>query len=97
MSVTGPMRNSPLNAAIEWDRTVAAFDKDIPVGGAAICTRSRTVPGAVLPVAGVTWVGVAPTHRRRGILTSPMRKQLTSLHDSAAEPIAALRPSDAAI
>ncbi|MFE3772168.1 GNAT family N-acetyltransferase [Streptomyces sp. NPDC059122] len=84
-------------AAIELNRTVAALDGDTPVGGAAIYTRSLTVPGAVLPVAGVTWVGVAPTHRRRGVLTSLMRKQLSELHDSAGEPIAALRPSEAAI
>lgn len=56
-----------------------------------------TVPGALLPVAGITWVGVTPTHRRRGILTSLMRRQLTDLHTSGTEPIAALRPSEAAI
>ncbi|AWW43393.1 GNAT family N-acetyltransferase [Streptomyces cadmiisoli] len=84
-------------AAVELDRTIAAFDGHTPVGGAAIYTRCLTVPGAVLPVAGVTWVGVAPTHRRRGILTSLMRRQLTDLHDSGGEPIAVLRPSEAAI
>lgn len=84
-------------AAIELDRTIAAFDGNIPVGGTAIYTRSLTVPGASLPVAGVTWVGVAPTHRRRGVLTSLTRKQLTGLHESGREPIAALRPSEAAI
>jgi predicted acetyltransferase len=84
-------------AGLELERTIAAFDEDIPVGGAAICTRSLTVPGARLPVAGVTWVGVAPTHRRRGILTSLMRKQLTDLHESTGEPIAVLRPAEAAI
>ncbi|MEU6331825.1 GNAT family N-acetyltransferase [Streptomyces sp. NPDC047049] len=84
-------------ATIELDRTIAAFDGDTPVGGAAIYTRSLTVPGAVLPVAGVTWVGVAPTHRRRGVLASMMHKQLTDLHESGGEPIAVLRPSEAAI
>ncbi|MEV7908486.1 GNAT family N-acetyltransferase, partial [Streptomyces anulatus] len=84
-------------ATIELDRTIAAFDDDTPVGGAAAYTRSLTVPGAVLPVAGVTWVGVAPTHRRRGLLTAMMRKQLTDLHENGREPIAALRPSEAAI
>ncbi|MEU0212253.1 GNAT family N-acetyltransferase [Streptomyces canus] len=86
-----------MRAAIELDRTIAAFDGNTPVGGAALYTRSLTVPGAVLPVAGVTWVGVAPTHRRRGILTSLMREQLTGLHESGGEPIAALGPSEAAI
>ncbi len=84
-------------AVIELDRTIAAFDGDTPVGGTAIYTRSLTVPGAVLPVVGVTWVGVAPTHRRRGILTSLTREQLTGLYESGGEPIAALRPSEAAI
>ena len=84
-------------AATELPRTIAAFDGPAPVGGPASHARVLTVPGALLPVAGVTWVGVTPTHRRRGILTSLMRTQLTDLHTSGAEPIAALRPSEAAI
>lgn len=84
-------------AATELHRTIAAFDGPAPVGGAAAHTRVLTVPGAVLPVAGVTWVGVTPTHRRRGILTSMMRRQLTGLHATGGEPIAVLRPSEAAI
>lgn len=84
-------------AATELHRTIAAFDGPAPVGGAAAHTRVLTVPGAVLPVAGVTWVGVTPTHRRLGILTSMMRRQLTGLHATGGEPIAALRPSEAAI
>jgi len=84
-------------STIELDRTIAAFDGDAPVAGAAIYTRSMTIPGAVQPIAGVTWVGVSPTHRRRGILTSMMRKQLTDLHESGGEPIAALNASEATI
>ncbi|SHF89574.1 GNAT family N-acetyltransferase [Streptoalloteichus hindustanus] len=84
-------------ATIEWDRTLAAFDGDVPVGGAAIYSRTLTVPGAVLPVAGVTAVGVAPTHRRRGILTAMMRRQLTELHEGGGEPVAVLHPSEGAI
>jgi predicted acetyltransferase len=84
-------------AATELARTIAAFDGPAPVGGTAAHARVLTVPGALLPVAGVTWVGVTPTHRRRGILTSMMRRQLTDLHTSGAEPIAVLRPSEAAI
>lgn len=84
-------------ASTELPRTIGAFDGPAPVGGTAAHTRVLTVPGALLPVAGVTWVGVTPTHRRRGILTSMMRRQLTDLHTSGAEPIAVLRPSEAAI
>lgn len=85
-------------SAIELDRTIVAFDGDSSVGGTASLTRSMTMPGAVqLPIAGVAWVGVAPTHRRRGILTSMMRKQLTDLHESGAEPVAILHASEGAI
>ena len=48
------------------------------------------VPGAVLPVAGVTMVAVLPTHRRRGILRSMMHRQLADIAARAQEPIAAL-------
>ncbi len=84
-------------AVIELDRTIGAFDDGEPVGGAAAYTRRLAVPGASLPVAGVTWVGVAPTHRRQGILTAMMRMQLADVHERGVEPIAALRPSEAAI
>ena len=56
-----------------------------------------TVPGgAVLPMAGVTIVGVAPTHRRRGIL----RTMYTELHNRIADaryPIAGLTASEGGI
>lgn len=81
---------------IELDRTIAAFDGGSPVAGAAIYSRSMTIPGAVQPIAGVTLVAVSPTHRRRGILTSMMRKQLTDLHESG-EPIAVLNAAEATI
>jgi predicted acetyltransferase len=84
-------------ATVELDRTIGAFDGGEPVGGTAAYTRQLAVPGAVLPVAGITWVGVAPTHRRRGILTAMMRRQLDDLHETGTEPIAALRPSEAGI
>jgi predicted acetyltransferase len=55
------------------------------------------VPGeAVLPMAGVTWVAVAPTHRRRGVL----RAMFTEAHrrmTAASYPIAGLEASEAGI
>ena len=89
-------------AATQLDRTVAAFDGTTPVGGGSVYRRLLTVPGAVTPVAGIATVGVAPTHRRRGILTSMARKQLLDLHEQAGEPqsgeaLAVLRPAEAAI
>jgi GNAT superfamily N-acetyltransferase len=47
-----------------------------------------TVPGlALVPAAGVTAVGVLPTHRRRGLLSRMMRRQLDDVAELAiAEP-----------
>ncbi|MFF2813478.1 GNAT family N-acetyltransferase [Streptomyces sp. NPDC058000] len=84
-------------AATDLGRTLAAFDEGVPVAGASVYKRVLTVPGGTLPVAGIASVGVAPTHRRRGILTAMMRAQLTDLHEQRREPIAALRPSEAGI
>src|SRR5918995_4749968 len=81
----------------EPERSLAVFDEDAIVGTAAIFSRELTVPGAVTPVAAVTLVSVAPTHRRRGLLTSLMRRQMTDLHENEREPVAALWASEAAI
>lgn len=62
---------------IDVERMHAAFDGDTVVGGAGAFTYDVSVPGgATVPGAGVTVVGVLPTHRRRGILTQLMRAQL---------------------
>jgi predicted acetyltransferase len=56
-----------------------------------------TVPGGEqLGTAGVTVVGVLPTHRRRGILRSMMRTQLDDIHERG-EPLAALWASEETI
>jgi predicted acetyltransferase len=62
---------------IEVERMHAAFDGDRIVGGAGAFSYRLSVPGgALIPAAGVTVVGVLPTHRRRGVLTSMMGAQL---------------------
>ncbi|CAN5625609.1 hypothetical protein BH23CHL7_BH23CHL7_19050 [soil metagenome] len=66
-----------LREVLADDRCLAAFDGDQIVGGAAAYDYSLTVPGGgALPTAGVTLVGVQPTHRRRGILRQMMARQL---------------------
>ena len=55
-----------------------------------------TVPGGPVPCAGVTVVGVLPTHRRRGVLSAMMRAQLEDIRERG-EPIAALWASEEAI
>src|ERR1700756_4581670 len=62
----------------EPDRSLAAFDAALPAGSAIVGTTGAyslrmAVPGAVLPVAGVSYVSVMPSHRRRGVLRSLMR------------------------
>src|SRR5689334_15571021 len=60
----------------EPERSLAAFDDGRMAGVTGVYTRELTIPGAVMGVAGVTLVGVLPTHRRRGVLTGLMRRQL---------------------
>jgi predicted acetyltransferase len=76
---------------------VVADDGGLVVGHAGAQTRDLTVPGAVVPAAHVTAVGVAPTHRRRGVLTAMMRHQLTAIAEAGREPVAALWASETAI
>ena len=52
----------------ESDRAIAAYDGDRVVGTAGIFSFDLTIPGGIVPAAGVTFVGVHPTHRRQGIL-----------------------------
>jgi predicted acetyltransferase len=86
---TGPYVDRPSPTA-ELDRSLGLWDGDRVVATSGIYSRQLTVPGAVVPVAGVTWITVSPTHRRQGVLTSIMRRQLTDLHEQQREPVAAL-------
>ncbi len=82
--------------ALPAARALAAFDGGKPVALAGAYKFDLTIPGGQLPCAGVTWVGVMPTHRRRGILRDLMRRQLDDFL-SWGEPIAALWASEASI
>lgn len=75
------------------DRTLAAFDGESMVGTAADYEFTLTVPGGKAPAAGVTLVGVLPTHRRKGILTQMMRTQLGTIR-ARGEPLAILWASE---
>ena len=81
----------------ELDRSLSLWDGERAVATAGLYSKELTVPGRTVPCAGVTWVTVAPTHRRRGVLTAMMRRQLTGLHDQQREPVAALWASEASI
>src|SRR3954468_401565 len=86
---TEPFLTTPPPVA-ELDRSLGLFEDGQVLATSGIYTRTLTVPGALVPCAAVTWVTVAPTVRRRGVLTEMMRRQLTDLHEAEREPVAAL-------
>src|ERR671934_1496903 len=80
----------------EPERSLAWFDDGRIVATTGAFTRALTIPGAVVPCAAVTAVAVVPTHRRRGLLTSLMRRQLDDLHERG-DALACLWASEGAI
>lgn len=85
-----------LRHVFEADRAIGAFDGDTMVGTAGAYSLRLTVPGGEVDCAGVTMVGVVPTHRRRGVMTSLMTHQLRDVAERG-EPLAALWASEDAI
>ena len=80
----------------EFDRSIAAFDGDAIVGTTAAYSFQLTVPGGITGAAGVTFVSVLPSHRRRGILSAMMRHQLADIA-ARGEAVAALYASETGI
>ena len=74
-------------------RAYGAWDRGRIVGGSGALPLDLTVPGGRVKAAGLTVVGVLPTHRRRGTLRALMRHQLDACH-ARAEPVAYLWASD---
>lgn len=68
----------------EPDRALVAVEGDQFVGTAKAMSRDLSIPGAVVPAAHVTAVGVRSTHRRRGILSSLMSRQLREVPEALA-------------
>ncbi len=81
----------------EPERQLVWDDAGRIVATAASYRRRLTVPGGSVPTAAVTAVGVLPTHRRRGLLTALMRRQLDDVHERSGEAIAILWASESAI
>jgi predicted acetyltransferase len=87
---------------IEVDRAWVADDGGRFVGNACNYTMDVTIPAApgrttpVIPMAGVSAVGVHPTHRRRGLLTGLMARILDDARRRD-EPVAGLIASESII
>lgn len=62
-------------------------------GGCCSFPMQLTTPGGAVKAAGVTMVGVQPTHRRRGVLSAMMRRQLDDCR-ARGEPVAYLWASE---
>jgi predicted acetyltransferase len=75
------------------ERMHACRENGAVIGGAGAFPFELTVPGGVVPTAGVTVVGTFPTHRRRGVLRAMMRAQLDDVH-ARGEPLALLWASE---
>ncbi|MFF3447414.1 GNAT family N-acetyltransferase [Streptomyces sp. NPDC002667] len=85
------------NALTEYDRSLGVWDGADCVGTAGAFSFRVTVPGgAAAPAAGVTMVSVAATHRRRGVLTAMMRRQLDDVR-ARGEALAVLVASEPVI
>jgi predicted acetyltransferase len=88
-----PERTRRFASLIEPERMHVAREGGAIVGSAGAFTYELTVPGGFVPAAGVTVVGVLPTHRRRGILRRLMREQLDDVRRRG-EPVAYLWASE---
>ena len=96
-SLPGDDDVTPERRTFELDRSVVTIADGQVVGTAGAFTFDMTLPGlTTAPTAGVTWVSVLPTHRRRGVLTGMMRHQLDEIRDRG-EPLAILLASESVI
>jgi predicted acetyltransferase len=85
-------------ATLEMDRSLVASLDGAAAGIASAYSLRLAVPGgAYIPAAGVTWVGVLPTHRRRGVARALMRRQLDDIAAAGREPVAVLWSSEPTI
>ncbi|MFC4055372.1 GNAT family N-acetyltransferase [Actinomadura syzygii] len=75
---------------------IGAYDGGTVAGQLAALPMRLAVPGALLDCSAVTFVGVLPTHRRRGVLTS-MIERMHADAVAAGRPVAALWASQGAI
>ncbi|MFG2721872.1 GNAT family N-acetyltransferase [Streptomyces sp. NPDC048416] len=75
---------------------IGAYDGDALVGFLVAHRFTLSVPGGELPCPGLTFVSVAPTHRRRGVLSGMIAEVFRRCAEHG-RPIAALWATEAAI
>jgi predicted acetyltransferase len=84
------------SALLPFERMLAVLDDGRIVAGAGAYPQELTLPAGPVPCAGVTVVGVLPSHRRRGLLRRMMESQLEDVRERG-EPLAALWASEETI
>jgi len=91
---------------LEAGRGLLAVDDGQIVASNLVYSLSTSAPGTgatdapatgEVPTAGISFVVVLPSHRRRGITSELMRRVLADLHERRAEPVASLWASEAGI
>ncbi|MBE3001570.1 GNAT family N-acetyltransferase [Nocardiopsis sp. HNM0947] len=92
----GFRRHTELHPVSDHGRVLVATDGQRVVGTAQALELELTLPQGPRPVAGITAVGVWPTHRRRGVLSALMRRQIADAHERG-EKVAALWSSEGGI
>ena len=95
----GHFEPSRLPLVREWFELgdyLGAFDGPDPVGMTLCFPFDMSVPGGSVTAACIDGVSVLPSHRRRGLLTGMMERQLAAAHERGL-PISALRSSEAPI
>ena len=86
-----------MESVLDHDRAFMAFDGSTRIGAGGNFTFQLTVPGArQVPAAGLTMVGVLPTHRRKGTLTKMMGALLGDAKQRS-EPLSILWASEGSI
>jgi predicted acetyltransferase len=91
-----PERSARMQRLSEITQRIAALDGSSLVGSAGSFQLTMTTPGGSVPIAGLTMVAVLPTHRRRGILTSMIRRHFEEAR-AAGQPVSALWASEGSI
>ena len=81
---------------VEVDRALAAVEDGLIVGTTLAHSLQMTAPGGRLATPVVDAVTVQPTHRRRGILTQMIARQLRDFHERG-EALSALVASESSI
>ena len=81
---------------------VDGADPESYPGVYAVYPMTLVVPGhgastQRVPVAGLTWVGVHPDHRRRGVLTAMLRHHFEQVHETPDTWLSALHASEPGI